>query len=35
MPFGRLLFFPLLNAFDVHTPGDGLDTPELVYEDFL
>ena len=35
VPLGRLLFFPLLNAFDVHTPGDGLDTPELVYEDFL
>ena len=35
MPFGQLLFFPLLNAFDVHTPGDGLDTPALVYEDFL
>ena len=35
VPFGRLLFFPLFNAFDVHTPGDGLDTPELVYEDFL
>jgi hypothetical protein len=33
--FGKLLFFPMLNAFDVHTPGDGLDTPELVYEDFL
>ncbi len=35
VPFGKLLFFPLLNAFDVHTPGDGLDTPELVYKDFL
>ena len=35
VPFGRLLFFPLFNAFDVHTPGDGLDTPALVYEDFL
>jgi hypothetical protein len=30
---GKLLFFPLLNAFDVHTPGDGLDTPELVWND--
>jgi hypothetical protein len=30
---GRLLFFPLVNAFDVHTPGDGLDTPELVWND--
>jgi hypothetical protein len=31
---GKELFFPLVNAFDVHTPGDGLDTPELVYQDF-
>jgi hypothetical protein len=30
----KALFFPLLNAFDVHTPGDGLDTPELTYKDF-
>lgn len=30
----RALFFPLVNAFDVHTPGDGLDTPDLVYKDF-
>jgi hypothetical protein len=30
----RALFFPLVNAFDVHTPGDGLDTPALVYKDF-
>jgi hypothetical protein len=30
----RALFFPLMNAFDVHTPGDGLDTPRLVYKDF-
>jgi hypothetical protein len=29
------LFFPLANAFDVHTPGDGLDTPTAVLEDFL
>jgi hypothetical protein len=33
VPAGRLLFFPLVNAFDVHTPGDGLDTPELVWHD--
>ena len=33
MPFGKLLFFPLVNAFDVHTPGDGLDTPDLVWSD--
>jgi hypothetical protein len=25
---------PLINAFDVHTPGDGLDTPDLVWQDF-
>jgi hypothetical protein len=31
----KALFFPLMNAFDVHTPGDGLDTAELVYRDFL
>src|SRR5450755_973468 len=30
----KALFFPLVNAFDVHTPGDGLDTPALVYKDF-
>lgn len=30
----KALFFPLVNAFDVHTPGDGLDTPDLVYKDF-
>jgi hypothetical protein len=30
----KKLFFPLVNAFDVHTPGDGLDTPEKVYKDF-
>ena len=30
VPFGKLLYFPLVNAFDVHVPGDGLDTPELV-----
>jgi hypothetical protein len=30
---GKALFFPLVNAFDVHVPGDGLDTPELVWDD--
>jgi hypothetical protein len=35
VPFGKLLFFPLLNAFDVHTPGDGLDTAADVFADFL
>ena len=33
VPRGRLLFFPVANAFDVHTPGDGLDTPGLVWND--
>jgi hypothetical protein len=33
-PAGRLLFFPVVNAFDVHVAPDGLDTPELVWEDF-
>lgn len=33
VPFGKFLFFPLVNAFDVHTPGDGLDTPDLVWND--
>lgn len=27
----RALFLPLSNVFDVHTPGDGNDTPEAVY----
>ena len=35
VPRHTALFFPLLNAFDVHTPGDGLDTPALVLTDFL
>jgi hypothetical protein len=33
VPLGKQLYFPLVNAFDVHTPGDGLDTPELVWND--
>ncbi len=33
VPAGQALFFPMLNAFDVHTPGDGLDTPELIWAD--
>jgi hypothetical protein len=33
VPLGKQLYFPLVNAFDVHTPGDGLDTPELVWHD--
>jgi hypothetical protein len=32
-PAGAALFVPLLTAFDVHVPGDGLDTPPLVWAD--
>lgn len=35
VPAGKLLFFPLVNAIDFHTPGDGLDTPELTRQDLL
>jgi hypothetical protein len=35
VPAGKVRFFPLVNAFDVHVPGDGLDTPELVRQDLL
>lgn len=31
---GKLLFFPLVNGFDVHVAPDGLDTPDLVWNDF-
>lgn len=34
VPAGKPLFFPLLNAFDVHTRHDGLSTPDKVYADF-
>jgi hypothetical protein len=33
VPQGKALFFPVANAFDVHTPGDGLDTPQAVWND--
>ena len=34
VPFGRLLFFPLVNAVDVHVPAfDDLDTPEEIWDD--
>jgi hypothetical protein len=33
VPAGKALFFPLVNAFDVHVPGDGLDTPQQVWDD--
>ena len=33
VPAGKALFFPLVNAFDVHVPGDGLDTPEILWDD--
>jgi hypothetical protein len=32
---GKLLFFPLVNGFDVHVVPDGLDTADLVWDDFL
>ncbi len=35
VPAGKALFFPLVNFIDIHTPGDGLDTPELVRQDLL
>ena len=35
VPAGKVLFFPLQNAVDLHVPGDGLDTPELVRQDLL
>jgi hypothetical protein len=34
-PAEKVLFFPLVNFIDVHVPGDGLDTPELVRQDLL
>ena len=33
VPLGKQVYFPLVNVFDVHTPGDGLDTPALVWHD--
>jgi len=33
VPAGKALFFPVANAFDVHVPPDGLDTPKLVWND--
>ena len=35
VPRHTALFFPLLNAFDVHVPGDGRDTPALILDEFL
>jgi hypothetical protein len=35
VPAGQALFFPLVNAVDIHVPGDGLDTPELLRDDLL
>jgi hypothetical protein len=32
-PASAALFFPLLNDVDLHVPGDGLDTPSLVWAD--
>ena len=33
VPRGKAIFFPMVNAFDVHTPGDGLNTPRKVWRD--
>lgn len=33
VPTGKALFFPLVNAVDIHVPDDGLDTPELLWAD--
>lgn len=35
VPAGKVLFLPLLNFIDIHVPGDGLDTPEMVRQDLL
>jgi hypothetical protein len=35
VPAGKVLFFPLVNGVDIHVPGDGLDTPELLRQDLL
>jgi hypothetical protein len=35
VPAHRALFFPLLNVVDLHVPGDGLDTPTLIWADLL
>jgi hypothetical protein len=35
VPAGKVLFFPLVNFIDIHVPGDGLDTPELLRQDLL
>ncbi len=33
VPAGKALFIPLLNFVDIHFPGDGLDTPQLLWND--
>ncbi|MDB5059940.1 MAG: hypothetical protein JWO59_3412 [Chloroflexi bacterium] len=33
VPAVKALFFPLVNAFDVHVPVDGLYTPQKVWDD--
>lgn len=35
VPAGKVLFFPLVNAFNAHSSGDGLDTPELLRDNML
>jgi hypothetical protein len=33
VPVNKALFFPLANGVDVHTPGDGLNSPTKVWDD--
>jgi hypothetical protein len=33
VPKGKALFFPMVNIVDLHAPGDGLDTPALLWQD--
>ena len=33
VPYGKAIFFPIANAFDVHVAPDGLDTPQLIWDD--
>jgi hypothetical protein len=35
VPAGKVLFFPLVNFIDLHIPGDGLDTPDAVWDDLI
>ena len=33
VPAGKALFFPMANGVDIHVPGDGLDTPQAIWDD--